>query len=62
VDGLGVLQVLLQFMQHPEAQEIITHVDYPTVDNLRHAGMVETWLGVDYVGTSAVRNGFRLSI
>jgi hypothetical protein len=41
VDGLGILQVLLQFMQDPEAQEIVTHVDHPTVDNLRHEGMVE---------------------
>jgi hypothetical protein len=45
VDGLGILQVLWLFKQHPEAQEIIAHVDHPTVDNLRSAGMAEIWLG-----------------
>ncbi|KAF8207968.1 hypothetical protein K438DRAFT_1814717 [Mycena galopus ATCC 62051] len=44
VDGTGLLQAIWLYRNHPELETLLEQVEYPTDENLRKAGMVETRL------------------
>ncbi|KAF7375776.1 hypothetical protein MSAN_00467300 [Mycena sanguinolenta] len=50
IDGTGVLHTIWLYRNNPELQRMLEQVKYPTLENLRAAGMVRTRLMADRVG------------
>lgn len=44
IDGTGMLHAIWLYRNHPELETLLEHVEHPTDDNLRRAGMVRTRL------------------
>ncbi|KAJ7227522.1 hypothetical protein C8J57DRAFT_1730886 [Mycena rebaudengoi] len=44
IDGTGLLHAIWLYRNHPELSALMEHVEHPTDDNLRAAGMVRTRL------------------
>ncbi|KAJ6549392.1 hypothetical protein DFH09DRAFT_1320128 [Mycena vulgaris] len=44
IDGTGILHAIWLYRNHPELETLLEHVEHPTHDNLRQAGMVRTRL------------------
>jgi hypothetical protein len=44
IDGTGLLHAIWLYRNHPELSVLMEHVEHPTDDNLRAAGMVRTRL------------------
>ena len=44
IDGTGILHTMWLYRNHPDLQELLEHVEHPTDENLRAAGMVRTRL------------------
>ncbi|KAJ7790824.1 hypothetical protein B0H14DRAFT_3568457 [Mycena olivaceomarginata] len=44
IDGVGILQAIWLYRNHPQLETLLEQVDHPTEDNLRAAGMIRTTL------------------
>jgi hypothetical protein len=44
VNGTGILHAIWLYRNHPELDTLLVQVEYPTDDNLRSAGLVQTRL------------------
>jgi hypothetical protein len=44
MDGIGILHAIWLYRNHPELERLMPHVENPTDNNLREAGMVRTKL------------------
>ncbi|KAF7375791.1 hypothetical protein MSAN_00468800 [Mycena sanguinolenta] len=44
INGTGILHAIWMYRNHPELQKTLEHVEHPTDENLRAAGMVRTRL------------------
>jgi hypothetical protein len=44
IDGTGILHAMCMCRNHAELEKLLPHVENPTINNLREAGMVRARL------------------